>query len=66
MEKANVFRGVLPSSEQPLNYLRHFYKIIQLFFFSYYAVNARSRAAITDLQLHSSKINFFRTFEADI
>lgn len=32
MEKAHVFGGVQPSPKQPLNYLRHFYKIIQLFF----------------------------------
>lgn len=65
MEKANVFGGVLPSPKQPLNYLRHFHKIIQPFL-SYYAVNARSTAAITDLQLYNGKIKIFKTFGPDI
>lgn len=63
MEKANVFGGVLPSSKQPLNYLRHFYKIMKLFF-SNYAINAISTAVITDLQLYN-KIKNFKTFGLD-
>ena len=65
MEKANVFRGVLLSPNQPLNYLRHFYKIIQLFFVLY-TVNARNAATITDLQLYNGKIKNFKTSGPDI
>lgn len=58
MEKADVFRGVLLSPNLPLNYLRPFYKIIQLFFILY-TVNARNKATITDLQLYNGKIKKF-------
>lgn len=66
MEKANVFTGVLLSPNLPLNYLRPFYKIIQLFFILY-TVNARNKATITDLQLYNGKIKkFWKLWARDI